>query len=117
MLDRHGTTEHLVGHDDIGQSGLFERQALRVGAVIGVEAERDRPRLHPYGVEDVRKPYTLPVDARHDPSGHTVEVPVQSDGRHAFRSSSEKVAGRSTRPLTASLYSCGWITGRYPVIV
>ena len=101
-----------------GQPGLVEGEALRVGAVVGVEGERDGARLHADRVEDVGEPDALPVDVGHAPPRDALEVLHELGARHRLEvreGEGRSVArrGRSPEGGTRSRVT----TGYDPVIV
>ena len=84
MLGGDGSAEHPVRHDDVGKPGLLEREALAVGAVVGLEVQRRSPGLQPDRVEDVRELDPLPMHAGNPPARDALEGLDEGGGRHRF---------------------------------
>lgn len=77
-------TEHPVGHEDVRHSRLFEREALGVRPVVGLERECGRCRTHARVVEQIGQPHPLPVHRWDPPTGHALEVADKGRARQGL---------------------------------
>src|SRR5436190_10731767 len=72
----------LVGDEHVLPASLLQREALRVGPVERLEAQRLRARLHSGAVEHVGESDALPFHGEHPPSRHALEVARETGRRH-----------------------------------
>src|SRR5690242_19604150 len=72
----------LVGDEHVVTASLLESEALRVGPVERLEAQRLRAGLHAGPVEHVGEADALPFHGEDPPSRHALEVAGETGGRH-----------------------------------